>query len=146
MSEILFRGKAKNQNDFYHFSNVWRDCIKDGFVLGSLIVSNDRYYICVSSIGANKSAINNGIVSIIEVIPETVGQCTGLTDKNGKKIFEGDICAIVGEEKEIIKDDIFVVSWEENCGFNLYTCFDYEIIGNIYDNSELLKGVKNVQL
>lgn len=117
MREILFRGKD----------------VKENWHIGLLARSGNGWYISNSA----------GSPLAYEVIPSTVGQYTGLTDKNGKKIFEGDICAIVGEEKEIIKDDIFVVSWEEDCGFNLYTCFDYEIIGNIHDNPEWLKEVNS---
>ena len=112
MREILFRGKD--------ISGKWH--------YGVPLMFNEDY-VCIAKLNEHNKTVEY----------KTLGQYTGLTDKNGKKIFEGDICAIVGEEKEIIKDDIFVVSWEENCGFNLYTCFDYEIIGNIYDNPEWLK-------
>lgn len=91
-----------------------------------------------------------------QVIPETVGQCTGLKDKNGKPIFEGDII----KTKEYGRDighsnvnnfDIFKVIYEpavfrlENVrrGFNLVgNGNDFEIIGNIHDNPELLEVEK----
>lgn len=149
MREILFRGKPKNQNEFYHFSNVWRDCIKDGFVIGSLIVAADRYYICVSTIGANKSAINNGIVSMIEVIPETVDQYIGLPDKNGKKIFEGDLCLCNRNISHYIDKLVFEIKYDNIHGFygesisgSEISADEFElceIIGNIHDKPELLK-------
>jgi uncharacterized phage protein (TIGR01671 family) len=78
-----------------------------------------------------------------KVIPETVGQFTGLHDKNGKEIWEGDVCDTYsydyGHQKQVV---IF-----KNGSF----CFDYmgwamseykinltEIIGNIYENPELI--------
>ena len=95
------------------------------------------------------------------VIPETVGQFTGLTDKNGTKIFEGDIVKREytlwhGETKKTRETQIGVVSYSnKDCGFcldkvcNLRKPWDgdtLEIIGNIHDKPELLKGIKNVQL
>lgn len=86
-----------------------------------------------------------------EVVPETVGQYTGLTDKNGVKIFEGDILPASKWNG--------VVVWDDDCGgycvkhgFNgssislvslVMNDFDAEVIGNIYDNPELLGGVNN---
>lgn len=93
------------------------------------------------------------------VIPETVGQYTGLTDKNGVRIFEGDILKSTikiidcdDEEFSISpydREDIGIVEWRKD-GFmiahksgtwarSFYGCENY-VIGNIHDNPELLKN------
>ena len=85
------------------------------------------------------------------VIPETVGQYTGLTDKNGKKIFEGDI--VKDHESGLYGEVVFATAQDGfdgmsgfmvddiNDGLQNYNGFWHlvKIIGNIHDNPELLK-------
>ena len=96
------------------------------------------------------------IIGRYKVIPETVGQYTGLTDKNGVRIFEGDIVRYA--ERRLGGEDVsvaFPVTFDEG-GFCAHHYFlnnwlrnglggntkleDIEVIGNIHDNPELLKG------
>lgn len=132
MREILFRGKKDN--------GEW--------VQG--------YYSPVNMpiVGCMGHFINEGGYNAVEIIPETVGQYTGLTDKNGKKIFEGDIvkfcdikgvinfgmgCYCVKTNKPDWKSrnnpaiDIVLNEYEN----------ELEVIGNIHDNPELLGGANN---
>ena len=137
MREILFRGKGdKKYNDGMWYFGVPIRCY-DG-----------DWQICTDN-------------SKRTVIPDTVGQYTGLKDKNGTKIFEGDIALVP------YIDPIFKCTWNEtspceraivkHC--NGMLCVEYiesgdkftlsamdgymKIIGNIYDNPELLGGNNN---
>ena len=74
------------------------------------------------------------------IIPETVGQYTGLTDKNGKEIYEGDIPDGYGAvffSNEYL--GYFAESNEFECGYPICDIPIIEIIGNIHENPELLE-------
>lgn len=128
MREILFRGKRTDNSEWIYGDLVqWSD--------GVQIFDYD---------GVGKVKNN--------VIPETVGQYTGLKDKNGKRIFEGDIVycksrldnanmVIIferGQFRMVLSENYR--SYQTNSGFYDINCFDKEVIGNIHDNPELLKG------
>ncbi len=144
MREILFRGKRKDGcgwiKGYYIFRKIWE---------------SDVHII---------RTVDNGFDSYteFEVLPETVGQYTGLTDKNDKKIFEGDIVHLyVGEHSisrykgidynalVIFRDGGFcaIDGTEEDYALRRYNFVSQnlycEVIGNIHDNPELLKEADN---
>lgn len=132
MREILFRGKRKDDGSW---------------VEGGVLQIPGYTAICAYT-------DYHGWHDFIEVVPETVGQYTGLTDKNGKKIFEGDIHERVGhyfvvkhgESKRSANEDgrygwHFEAVKDGACGGFYGDEKDYvNIVGNIHDNPELLKG------
>lgn len=149
MREILFRGKTLEKPQGYEFDRTW--------VYGDLIHSGNKVYIHpVSNLVRVESELGKAIV-MHEVDPATVGQYIGLNDKNGVKIFEGDIIKTKKYGKVIghtnVNDyDTFQVVYEDQAfrlkrPYREFLLVDdgfskFEVIGNIHDNPELLEAEK----
>lgn len=138
--ERLYRGKRKD-------NGAWIE----GTGINRLIDTQGKEHIFIA-----KPNNSNTVVLWVEVIPKTVGEYTGLMDKNDKKIFKGDVIKTKKYGKVILHSnanyyDVFKVVYQpavyrlENRqrGFNLVgSGSDYEVIGNIHDNPELLEVSK----
>lgn len=139
MRRILFRGKTVDTNEWIEGSLVR--------ALGYL-VEDEKFFI----IPEDALYYNHGEFDIVkEIRRETIGQYTGLTDKNGTKIFEGDILRVVGCYFDVIyRNSGFV--WRDmklnkfvnyaDSDSNIEQFSFVEVIDNIHDNLKLLKGGK----
>ena len=126
MREILFRGKRVDNGEWvegYYFRAQ-----RGGYDWEAFILKRHDFI--------------DGI-PFYEVIPETVSEYTGLTDKNGKKIFEGDILQYRSKTGRVIgnawgTDTVYGYAID-NPNLDLGDYSNMEVIGNIHDNPELLK-------
>lgn len=101
-------------------------------------------------IGMSIRHVKNGMSVRVPVDPDTLCQFTGLTDKNDKKIWENDIC-IIKDGTLDEEDGCFVCEWDNDAArfvlngdgltVDFDNCYGYdcEVIGNIFDNPELLE-------
>jgi uncharacterized phage protein (TIGR01671 family) len=141
MREILFRGKCKDTGKWYigQYINLHKTtyCFKEDYEADK---ENEIHRIVFEEM--TDWGLPNRHLQV-DVIPETVGQYTGLTDKNGTKIFEGDI---VRDKTNGVVYKIFYCN--ESGMFirkavlrsSLGNPLHLEVIGNIHDNPELLGG------
>lgn len=128
MREILFRGKGNkkyNDGDWYYGVPIQCD---DG-----------DWQICTNC-------------SKRTVVAETIGEYTGLTDKNGTRIFEGDIIKCISrfDAKDMVvifeTAEFHLVdcqrykNYTECCGYKYFGTLETEVIGNIHNNPELLRS------
>lgn len=121
MRDILFKAKHLVLNKWYE---------------GYYVKMGRLHYICV--------LYDVSEYKLIEVDPSTLCQFTGLTDKNKDKIWENDIIEVPGE------DEYFKLVWQEDTAsfvlvndslivtFDNYWSYDVEVVGNTFDNSDLL--------
>ena len=123
--EILFRGFNSKHKE-------WR--------YGYYFVNRDQHFIVEDKIETNPLLSEEDFA----VNPETIGQYTGLTDKNGVKIFEGDIISIGDPNIR------YIIMWRNDgfCAKQIgassyigltYWASDIEVLGNVIDNPELIK-------
>lgn len=135
MREILFRGKRVDNGEW-----------ETGSLLVERMNTSDQQVMIADKM--------TGYPTL--VLPETVGQYTGLKDKTGKKIFEGDILS--GHLDELFPEDEsrYPVVWHDygwhiKCGNKSFDTLEQwwvakflEVIGNIYDNPEMIeRGAEN---
>ena len=140
MREILFRGKCSETGKWYtgQYINLHKTtyCFKEDY---DRFKDNDIHQIVFEQM--TDWGLPNQHLRV-DVIPETIGQYTGLTDKNGTKIFEGDIVKhSIGTFVVKFLNGTFLSSLTED-NYLSFLCEIHnqcKVIGNIHDNPELLK-------
>ena len=130
--EILFRGKPKENSSY-----------EQEWVYGVPVPVEHNTY----------PTGRIDLVKSVKIKPETLGEYTGLKDRNGNRIFEGDILSGHLDDLFPENETRLTVVWHEtgwfgwNHGCHAFDDFEnqfsrqFEIIGNIHDNPELIKGV-----
>ena len=156
--EILFRGKRVDNGEWVEGFYVQVD--NKAYISLPLDISGDGV---ITMFDEKQSKAHLYTLSpFLEVVPKTVGQYTGLTDKNDNKIFEGDIVDRRYHNFETFKDieEVKMSEVDDSDGWNanhtlgwcagesslLDVCCDCRVIGNIHDNPELIGNSEQLEV
>ena len=138
MREILFKAKRIDNGEWVE--GYYTECNGKTFIGINISIYSDIFEVFCTP-----------VIRWFEVDPKTLCQFTGLCDKNGKKIFEGDKLYC---EAQLDKAEMYVVfekgqfrmvlcdkfkEYETGRGYYDINCFQKTVVGNIHDNPELLK-------
>lgn len=129
MREILFRGKRVDNGEWVKGYLICPEFDKSRAYIGYLFPDDDHD------------------LDVAEVASSTVGRFTGLTDKNGVKIFEGDIVHVKAHSGSFTgcvtywleEEPRFVCKTKHGLHYAICAKFEFEVLGNIYDNPKLLE-------
>lgn len=143
MREILFRGKVKDKEELLGkgFPIDENGNLKSEWVFGVPIPRYPDLFLAWNEACNEYEEVN--------IIPETITEYTGLKDKNGTKIFEGDILSAHLDNAYPEDETLLEVIWHNNGWYGknepFFEDFDngfekyFEVIGNVHDNLELLQ-------
>jgi uncharacterized phage protein (TIGR01671 family) len=132
MREYKFRGKRKDNGEWvYGYYFIEERDIEDGIIWRDIPQIQQRY---------------GDHFQYFDVDLATVGQYTGLHDKNVKEIYEGDILRFTHEREDFINTDARIAVEIPKIYYMIDNPYNhsFEVIGNIYENPELLKEVESV--
>lgn len=162
MREILFRGQTRRYGEKVRMGDGAK--VPSNWVYGGVLQGIGAHSIIYG--GGNENDPSEGLNKRV-VYTDTLGQFTGLSDKNGKQIFEGDLFTMDDDDivaVVIFKDGCFRLELHGLCGaftesgfdecgggygiiecdpIDWYSVRDMEVIGNIHDNPELLEVTDN---
>lgn len=148
--EILYRGKRMDNGEWVY--GWYCEHSFGRWPLKSCIIPSEKAV--------------NGCIEHVEIDPATLGQYTGLTDKNGAKIFEGDIVRYIYEPGEGFwnANQLSVIMWDHTgfkmdgiIGTNKFALLQgwlvsvpcdksyFEVVGNIHDNPELMERINDTE-
>lgn len=145
MREILFRGQTRKNGEKVEMATGEK--VPGHWVYGGIFPGTGDYSIIYG--GETEKDLERHVV-----YSETVGQYTGLKDKHGKRIFEGDIVfglfhyEVAAKGVVTFRDGAFGLRWNrgkvgEFSAFKSICNVDYKVIGNIHDNPELMEEENN---
>ena len=142
----LFKAKRLDNGEWVQGNLVWSDDTDDDYKAVIIPTTNSNMFTRGGARG------DLGFENWCRVDPSTICQRTGLKDKNGKLIWENDVVRVCWQDNEAQCEEIAQVTWDKfgyypwldeyHCdGCDLFNeVLDIEVIGNIFDNPELLES------
>lgn len=134
MCEILCRGKRRDNGEWV-----------EGYYIRTSCSEIEAVIIPTSAFAERNRNLRLEVDEWWEVDPDTICRYTGSTDKNGKKIYEGDVVRAWSGflDRVVYENGCFMMELQiYHYEWSYQTPEQMEVVGNIYDNQELLKGVR----